>query len=367
MSNDNEKKSFKEWIKQNENKWISAGIGAICLAISMPITIYFASNSTLSAESFGKLGTVGDFLGGSTVGLLSIASIFFLISTIVMQRKELGMQREELQMTREELAKANEQYRITNETMKIQQFETTFFNMIQMHSSLIEGLNLYNTDLKGREVFIKLYESVNDCYHNTLFYEFILEHINNQIDNFDEFDNFYIPYVECLSKNYEITGESFSIYEKSELINIIINMKNQYYTNQIGQQIHLKGILYLDFKKLLFLMEYLEENMLINTFKQIFLESNKYKKRAYDIISSQYFYPLNNYFNSLNSLIDFVLNSKLIEEKERYLKIMASTFTPTEITILYYESLISGNKELEEKLNKIPMFEFGNALTTSIL
>ncbi|MGA3598594.1 hypothetical protein [Lysinibacillus agricola] len=121
-----EKKSFKEWIKENENKWIIGGIITICFAIATPFIIYSISNSTLSADSFAKLGTVGDFLGGSTVGLFSLASILFLISTIVMQRKELGLQREELQLTREELVKANEQYEITNKTMKLQQFETTF-------------------------------------------------------------------------------------------------------------------------------------------------------------------------------------------------------------------------------------------------
>ncbi len=142
MSSDN--KSFKNWIK-DESNWIIAGIITISLAVATPFIIYFASKSTLSADSFSKLGTVGDFLGGTTVGLLSLASILFLISTIVMQRKELGMQREELQLTREELAKANEQYKITNETMLKQQFETTFFNMINMHNNLVKGLTLYGT------------------------------------------------------------------------------------------------------------------------------------------------------------------------------------------------------------------------------
>lgn len=164
MSSD--KKTFKEWFKDNENKWISFGIIAICLAILMPTVIFFASDSTLTADSFSKLGTVGDFLGGSTVGLFSLASIFFLISTIVMQRKELELQSTELQLTREELVKSNEQYGITNQTMKLQQFETTFFNMIQMHNNLINDLKLFGEDYRGREVIVMFYEDVLNYYKN---------------------------------------------------------------------------------------------------------------------------------------------------------------------------------------------------------
>ncbi|MFJ3386641.1 hypothetical protein [Lysinibacillus sp. NPDC086135] len=72
-----EKKPFKEWIKENENKWIFGGIITICFAILMPIAIFFISKSSLSSDSFAKLGTVGDFLGGSTVGFLSLASMLF--------------------------------------------------------------------------------------------------------------------------------------------------------------------------------------------------------------------------------------------------------------------------------------------------
>lgn len=52
--------------------------------------------------------------------------MLFVISSISMQKKQLGMQQEELKMQREELAKTREEFELTNRTLTKQQFESTF-------------------------------------------------------------------------------------------------------------------------------------------------------------------------------------------------------------------------------------------------
>ncbi|WP_157827591.1 hypothetical protein [Niallia nealsonii] len=42
------------------------------------------------------MGTVGDYLGGTSVGLLSLASILFVVAVIIMQKEELALQKDEL-------------------------------------------------------------------------------------------------------------------------------------------------------------------------------------------------------------------------------------------------------------------------------
>ncbi|MGC8230987.1 putative phage abortive infection protein [Pseudobacillus badius] len=138
--------------------WFNAGLIAIGAAITLPIVIIIFSKTKFTTEKIGHLGPVGDFLGGSTIGLLSIASIFFIIHTIRIQSTELSLQREELTLTRNELEKTREVHELSHNTMIKQQFENTFFNMLSLHNEIVnsihfvEGGTIYN----GRAIFKRL-------------------------------------------------------------------------------------------------------------------------------------------------------------------------------------------------------------------
>lgn len=57
--------------------WFKAGIILIIIAVLNPFFIMLVSSTKFSVVEINALGTVGDFFGGRTVGLLSLASIFF--------------------------------------------------------------------------------------------------------------------------------------------------------------------------------------------------------------------------------------------------------------------------------------------------
>ncbi len=118
-------KKIRLWLSRKENIVIIIGAVFAITAIATPFTILVKTGWNISYDQFDKLGVVGDFFGGTTVGLLSLASIIFVIAAIVMQKEELALQREEVRKTREE-------YEVTNQTMKKQQFENTFFNMLKV-------------------------------------------------------------------------------------------------------------------------------------------------------------------------------------------------------------------------------------------
>lgn len=144
-----EKRRRKRWWKKKENFWIFIGFLIVSVAVYMPFRIIAQTKSNGSLESFEKLGVVGDFFGGTTVGLLSLASILFVTAAIVMQKEELSLQREEVEKTRQE-------YEITNITMKKQQFDSIFFNMIDLHHRITNKLNYIDQDknnTNGNEVF----------------------------------------------------------------------------------------------------------------------------------------------------------------------------------------------------------------------
>lgn len=155
--NDKDKKNKKK-ILTIENVLILIGVFVIVLAAYIPFLILGHFNFELKKiglADFGKLGAVGDYMGGTTVGLLSLASLLFVAAAMMMQKKELELQRKEVMATRKE-------YEITNRTMKKQSFDSTFFNMINLHRSILSEINYGNEN--GRKAIEELYETLKKQY-----------------------------------------------------------------------------------------------------------------------------------------------------------------------------------------------------------
>lgn len=133
------------------------GIVAIGVAAGMPFFIKEKFLGTTNYKTYGDLGAIGDYIGGTTVAVLTAASVFLLLATILMQRREIKISQEGIKQLAEQTKasvkqaeEARKEAVITNETMARQQFETTFFNMIKLHSNLSENISYYGeTGSKG--------------------------------------------------------------------------------------------------------------------------------------------------------------------------------------------------------------------------
>ncbi|WP_303181739.1 putative phage abortive infection protein [uncultured Butyricimonas sp.] len=108
-------------------------------------------------------GTFGDQFGAVNA-LFSGLAFAGLIYTILLQHEELGLQRQELADTREELKGQKEEAEKQNAIMKKQQFENTFFQLLQVHHNIVNGIHLAKK--WGREVFrnryMALYKEIAD-------------------------------------------------------------------------------------------------------------------------------------------------------------------------------------------------------------
>ncbi len=158
-SNDDNNKDEKKIIKI-ENILMYIGVLFIGFALSLPFLILRKYNFDLSfikLKDFQDLGPVGDYLGGTTVGLLSLASLLFVAAAMMMQQKELELQRKEVAATRKE-------YEITNRTMKKQSFDSTFFNMINLHQSILNQVSIRESN--GRVAFEKMYSTFKEFVGN---------------------------------------------------------------------------------------------------------------------------------------------------------------------------------------------------------
>lgn len=339
---------MKEWIIKIENRWILLGGIIAIVGVSTPFFIMRVSNKPFKLSSFERLGTVGDFFGGTTVGFLSLASMFFVIAAIVMQKEELRLQREELKDTRAELKKSNEQYEITNQTMKIQQFETTFFNMINMHSNLINDLKDLKKNNSGRGVIVEFYKTVYEKFTTEGYHAFLTDYLYD----FESSDNWYDFYSEFVNSTNQLLfpqgRREIEMYSKSEFERLLSNLKseNRKKTDAYGR--HFIEIIYqCKFEEM---KNYTSINQLhefSNDFENLFLK-NKYKKIAFDSTNRELNFCLSNYIKSIKSIILFVDESNFEKAiKNKYLNIFFSQFTIHEISVINY--FIELGEELDLK------------------
>lgn len=150
MKNMEYREEKNEFYKK-ENWVISLGVLVIVVAISTPFLILYKLGWNITYSQFQDLGVVGDFFGGTTVGLFTLASIIFVTAAIVMQKKELELQRKELSQTREE-------FKIGNDTVKVQLIDNAFFNMLSLHHQIVNNIKIVkgNITYSGREAIFRL-------------------------------------------------------------------------------------------------------------------------------------------------------------------------------------------------------------------
>ena len=102
-------------------------------------------------------GVFGDMFGGANA-LFSGLAFAGLIYTILLQRRELGLQRDELRLTRTETTRQADQLAKQSDTFDQQQFDSTFFQLVQLHASILSGIELPNVGSfrqAGRGAFVQ--------------------------------------------------------------------------------------------------------------------------------------------------------------------------------------------------------------------
>ncbi|WP_406944505.1 putative phage abortive infection protein [Halobacillus sp. SY10] len=162
--------------KKDKTLWFYSGVVTLFFAVIIPFFIMVLASKGFTVSQLQSLGPVGDFFGGSTIGLLSIASIFFIIHTITVQSKELELQREELknsivvlELQKNELEDTKKEFIEQNRTMNIQRFENTFFNMMSFLNDITEEFESANENgqlVKGRKAFQFLHDFLFRKYAN---------------------------------------------------------------------------------------------------------------------------------------------------------------------------------------------------------
>lgn len=122
---------------------------AASLAALVVLIIALVSHIRVPGElNSSKMGTFGDFIGGALNPALTFITFLALLFTILIQQKEL--------------AHARSEFRRTAVALEQENFEATFFRLMELMRETVEAITL--NDQKGVAAFEELYRAVRGRY-----------------------------------------------------------------------------------------------------------------------------------------------------------------------------------------------------------
>jgi len=140
----------------------AVGIWAL-LIIAATSTFGVLITGFLNVDKYKELGTWGDFSGGLLNPILTFITFLAVLLTIWLQRQELSL-------TRDEMVRSANALERQDETLKRQSFENTFFEMLRLHNSIIDSIDLVNREngqiTKGRDAFNVFYTRLTKIYRS---------------------------------------------------------------------------------------------------------------------------------------------------------------------------------------------------------
>ncbi len=146
MKKENKPEEKIEKNKPSSLLTILGGLAALAFAGVITLYWYHFKNLHITNDS-ATWGTFGDYLGGTLNPIISFLALIGLLYTIHQQAQEM-------QATRDELERSAEQQSRQSEIFNLQQFESTFFSLLEQHNKTIEKVETdiakVNGDIESR-------------------------------------------------------------------------------------------------------------------------------------------------------------------------------------------------------------------------
>lgn len=195
--------------------WLQCLVGVSITVALLLIGFYFWKFSGGLAEKQEAWGQFGDYVGGILNPLFSLTALFALLYTIKLQSKELHESTEQLKASAEALA-------LQNNVMLRQQFETTFFQMLDLFNEIIRGMER-SSETKGRSCTRSLSKTLQSRLQDAR-----KENINSQYR-----DDFYNVYGYLLGHYFLNLYNIIKFVDKSSLA----DEDKKFYTNIVRAQL----------------------------------------------------------------------------------------------------------------------------------
>lgn len=141
--------------------WIFAAFLTLFAILAVILVFVFVKYAYSNPEEAANLGTTGDFIGGFLNPILTSLTFIGILLSIFLQRLELSHSRKELERSADALEE-----QLTS--IRLQNFEASFFQMLNSFNSLVSSIDLHNhktsVTTQGRDCFKVFYTRLNKIY-----------------------------------------------------------------------------------------------------------------------------------------------------------------------------------------------------------
>lgn len=171
--------------KPNRLLWILGGAAVAAFLIILGLYIAYFKNLSVTNDS-ATWRTFGDYLGGTLNPIISFLALIGLLYTIHQQAQEMQATREELKQAAEQQRQQVEQQSRQSEIFNLQQFESTFFSLLEQHNKIIEKIDFYyffNSIKSNYQILINTRDIIKEKPPKNLSNSYAAEIINKNILN----------------------------------------------------------------------------------------------------------------------------------------------------------------------------------------
>jgi len=163
MSSLNQKfyRAFRGLIAPRGRKSIRSLYRLFQFAVGSLVLVLSVNLLAINKSSFGEWG---DFFGGVLNPIFTLLTFTGVLITIVLQQTELRESRAEMRRSADALQEQTK-------SLQRQNFESTFFQMLAVHTSLVGAIDLIDDEgrtTRGRDCFNVFYTRLNKIYREQL-------------------------------------------------------------------------------------------------------------------------------------------------------------------------------------------------------
>ncbi len=207
--------------KPNRLLWILGGAAVAAFLIILGLYIAYFKNLSVTNDS-ATWGTFGDYLGGTLNPIISFLALIGLLYTIHQQAQEMQATREELKLAAEQQRQQVEQQSRQSEIFNLQQFESTFFSLLEQHNKAVEKIEAES-----------ILEKLHDIYNKKL-YQITMSKPSEELSNSHA--------IKSINQHYELKSYFNLLFQILKFISISLshNSKKSELNNSEDSKITIK-------------------------------------------------------------------------------------------------------------------------------